>query len=100
MPAGYANKENIKEVKVLGIKAVGLPNKCGMNIEEMTGSEWIYNKFNRLRSRIEGNISMLKRLFGLNRCSWRGLEHFQYYDVSVVLAYDFNLYARLSRQGL
>jgi len=88
MPAAYANKENIKEVKVLGIKAVGLPNKRGMNIEEMTGSEWIYKKLNRLRSRIEGNISMLKRVFGLNRCSWRGLEHFQSYEMSVVLAYN------------
>ena len=39
--AGYANKENIKEVIVLGIKAVGLPNKRGMIIEDMTGSEWI-----------------------------------------------------------
>jgi hypothetical protein len=41
MTAGYANKENFKEAKVLGIKAVGLPNKRGMIIEDMTGSEWI-----------------------------------------------------------
>lgn len=47
--AGYASKENISSIKILGIKAVGLPKKRGMNVEEMTGSEWIYNKLKRFR---------------------------------------------------
>lgn len=98
--AGYASKENISEAKALGIKAVGLPKKRGMVVEEMTGSEWIYKKLKRFRAGIEGNISMLKRVFGLDRCTWRGLEHFQSYVMSAVLAYNFKLFARLSRQGL
>ncbi|CAG9932046.1 transposase [Candidatus Nitrotoga arctica] len=67
--AGYASKENISEAKTLGIKAVGLPKKRGMNVEEMTDSEWIYKKLKRFRVGIEGNTSMLKRVFGLNRCT-------------------------------
>lgn len=98
--AGYASKENIREAKALGIKAVGLPRKRGMSVEEMTGSEWIYRKLKRFRAGIEGNISMLKRVFGLDRCTWRGLEHFQAYVMSAVLAYNFKLFARLSRQTL
>jgi IS5 family transposase len=98
--AGYASKENISEAKTLGIKAVGLPRKRGMVVEEMTGSEWIYKKLKRFRAGIEGNISMLKRVFGLDRCTWRGLEHFQSYVMSAVLAYNFKLFARLSRQDL
>lgn len=98
--AGYASKENIKEAKALGIKAVGLPKKRGMNVEEMTGSEWIYKKLKRFRAGIEDNVSMLKRVFGLDRCTWRGLEHFQSYVMSAVLAYNFKLFARLSRQDL
>jgi len=98
--AGYASRENISEAKALGIKAVGLPKKRGMVVEEMTGSEWIYKKLKRFRAGIEGNISMLKRVFGLDRCTWRGLEHFQSYVMSAVLAYNFKLFARLSRQGL
>jgi IS5 family transposase len=96
--AGYASKENIRCAKALGIKAVGLPKKRGMNVEEMTGSEWIYKKLKRFRAGIEGNISMLKRVFGLDRCTWRGLEHFKSYVMSAVLAYNFKLFARLSRQ--
>ena len=98
--AGYASKENISAAKALGIKAVGLPKKRGMSVEEMTGSEWIYKKLKRFRAGIEGNISMLKRVFGLDRCTWRGLAHFQSYVMSAVLAYNFKLFARLSRQTL
>jgi len=98
--AGYASKENISEAKELGIKAVGLPKKRGMKIEEMTGSEWIYKKLKRFRAGVEGNISMLKRVFGLDRCTWRGLEHFKSYVMSAVLAYNLKLFARLSRQAL
>lgn len=96
--AGYASKENVSAAKALGIKAVGLPKKRGMTVEEMTGSEWIYRKLKRFRAGIEGNISMLKRVFGLDRCTWRGLEHFKSYVMSAVLAYNFKLFARLSRQ--
>lgn len=32
--AGYASNENISDAKALGIKAVGLPKKRGMKVEE------------------------------------------------------------------
>jgi IS5 family transposase len=96
--AGYASRENISDAKALGIKAVGLPKKRGMKIEDMTGSEWIYKKLKRFRAGIEGNISMLKRVFGLDRCTWRGLDHFRAYVMSSVLAYNFKAFVRLSRQ--
>ena len=95
--AGYASAENIREAKALGIKAIGLPKKRGMKVEDMTGSEWIYKKLKRFRAGIEGNISMLKRVFGLDRCTWRGLAHFRSYVMSAVLAYNFKLFARLSQ---
>lgn len=94
--AGYASKENIAEAKSLGIKAVGLPKKRGMTVEDMTGSEWIYKKLKRFRAGIEGNISTLKRAFGLDRCTWKGLDHFKAYVMSSVLAYNLQKFARLS----
>lgn len=98
--AGYASCDNVTAAKELGIKAVGLPKKRGMKVEDMTGSEWIYKKLKRFRAGIEGNISMLKRVFGLDRCTWRGLEHFKAYVMSAVLAYNLNVFARLSRQTI
>lgn len=94
--AGYASVANIDEAKELGIKAVGLPKKRGMTVEAMTGSEWLYKKLKRFRAGIEGNISMLKRVFGLDRCTWKGLDHFKAYVMSSVLAYNLQKFARLS----
>lgn len=94
--AGYASAANVGEAKALGIKAVGLPKKRGMKIEDMTGSNWIYKKLKRFRAGIEGKTS---------RCSsgylvWTAVhgagEHFKAYVMSSVLAYNFNVFARLS----
>ena len=94
--AGYGSRENVVETKALGVKKVGLPKKRGMKIEDMTGSEWIYKNLKRFRAGIEGNISNLKRSFGLDRCTWKGLEHFKAYVMSSVLAYNLQKFARLS----
>ena len=67
---------------------------------ERVVSIWIDKKLKRFRAGIEGTISMLKRVFGLDRCTWRGLEHFKAYVMSAVLAYNFKVFVRLSRQTL
>ena len=94
--AGYASIANIAVKKALGIRVVGLPKKRSMTIEAMTGSEWIYKKLKRFRAGIEGNMSTLKRAFGLDRCTWKGLDHFKAYVMSSVLAYNLQKFARLS----
>ena len=94
--AGYASTANIDAAKELGVKAVGLPKKRGMTVEAMTGSEWVYKKLRRFRAGIEGNISTLKRAFGLDRCTWKGLDRFKAYVMSSVLAYNLQKFARLS----
>ncbi len=76
--AGYAITANIDAAKALGVKAVGLPKKRGTTVEAMTGSEWVYKKPKRFRAGIKGNISTLKRAFGLDRCTWKGLDHFRH----------------------
>ena len=67
--AGYASTTKIDAAEELGMKAVGLPKKRGMTVEAMTGSKWIYKKLKQFRAGIEGNISTLKRAFGLDRCT-------------------------------
>ena len=39
-------------------------------------SSWVYKQLRRFRAGIEGCISMLKRVFGADRCTWKGWEHF------------------------
>jgi len=85
-------------VRESGIKVVGLPRKRGLTVAQMGGSDWLHKTLKHFRAGIEGNISTLKRTFGLRRCLWRGLEGFKAYVLSCVFAYNLGHYARLVRQ--
>lgn len=58
--------------------------------------KWIYKELKQFRAGIEDNISTLKRAFRLNRCTWKGLDHFKAYVMLSVLAYNLQKFARLS----
>jgi IS5 family transposase len=51
--------------------------KCGLQQADMTPSAWIYGQLKLLSGGLEAGTSYLKRCFGLDRCNWRGWEHFQ-----------------------
>lgn len=69
--------------------------KRGLKIENMVRSSWIYRQLRRFRAGIEGCISTLKRVFGLDRCPWKGWAHFQRYVQLSVVAYNLIVLARL-----
>ena len=92
---GYASRENLEAAKELGVEDVAFHKKCGLTVEEMVKSHWVYRRLRNFRAGIEGNISCLKRAYGLGRCTWKGLSHFKAYVWSSVLAYNLALFARL-----
>src|SRR5271155_1221877 len=92
---GYASIANLEQAKALGVHDVVFHKKRGIAIEAMAKSRWLYRKLRNFRAGIEANISCLKRAFGLDRCTWRGLAHFQSYVWSSVVAYNLALFARL-----
>jgi transposase, IS5 family len=47
------------------------------------------------RAGIEGNISELKRVFGLRRATWKGSDGFGAYVWSSVLSYNLMRWSRL-----
>jgi len=61
----------------------------------MVRSQWVYRELRNFRAGIEASISCLKRAYGLARCTWRGLRHFNAYIWSSVVAYNLTLLARL-----
>lgn len=93
---GYACTENLEAAKRFGVKDVCFHKKKGIAIKDMAASDWIYRKLRNFRAGIEANISTLKRSWGLSRCNWKGLEHFNSYIWSSVVAYNLTLLARLS----
>ena len=88
--AGFTSSANLswaKEEK--GIQDVAFPRKGRMKVSDMVRSSWVYKQLKKFRAGIEGCISMLKRVFGAGRCTWKGWQHFcQYVQLSVV---SFNL---------
>ena len=91
---GFASKDNLKEIKELGVKDVSFSKKRGLKISEMAKSTWVYKRLRDFRAGIEGMISFLKRCFGLGRCTWRGFESFKAYAWSSVVAANLLLMAR------
>ena len=92
---GYASRDNLSQAKAHGVRDMAFHKKCGLRVEEMVKSNWVYRKLRNFRAGVEANISCLKRAYGLGRCTWRGLRHFEAYVWSSAVAYNLALFARL-----
>lgn len=93
---GYASDNNLEQAKAKGVEDMAFHKKCRLAVEDMVKNNWVYRKLRNFRAGIEANISCLKRAYGLDRCTWRGLAHFQAYVWSSVVAYNMALLARLA----
>ena len=71
---GFASLNNLKWAKEEGVQDVAFAKKCGLTIENMVRSSWVYKQLRRFRAGIEGCISTAKRVFGLSRCLWKGWD--------------------------
>jgi hypothetical protein len=69
--ARFSSRNNLGEIKSLGIRDVVLSKAPGLAIKEMIKRTWLYQKLRHFRAGIEGVISFLKRSFGWDRCAWR-----------------------------
>ena len=83
---GFASRENLRQAKAIGVRDVAFHKKCGLTIEDMAKSKWVYRQLRNFRAGIEAGISCLKRAYGLTRCTWRGIEHFKSYVCCVRLS--------------
>jgi IS5 family transposase len=90
----FASTENLADAKALGVEDVCFAKKRGLAVLDMVRSEWVYDKLRRFRAGIEAGISLLKRVFGLARCVWKGATGFHAYVRTAVLAANLLLLAR------
>lgn len=91
---GFASRDNLAAIKKLGVTDVCFAKKRGLAISDMVRSAWVYDKLRRFRAGIESGISLLKRVFGLARCVWKGAIGFRAYVRTAVLAANLLLLAR------
>jgi transposase, IS5 family len=93
---GYASKANLEEAKTLGVKDVCFNKNVGLKIEDMVKSRWVYKRLTKFRAGVEGNISCLKRRYGLSRCTWKGEKRFRAFIWASTVAYNLMVLARLN----
>ena len=91
---GFSSKANVKDIKAMGVEDVAFSKHAGLEVSDMTKSEWVFRKLRNFRAGIEAGISFLKRTFGLSRCNWRGFESFSAYAWGSVLSCNLLVVAR------
>ena len=95
LDGGFASQDNLRDIKALGVADVCFAKKRGLTIAAMVRSAWVYDRLRRFRAGIESGISLLKRVFGLARCVWKGAAGFHAYVRTAVLAANLLLLARI-----
>jgi IS5 family transposase len=91
---GFASRDNLATIKELGVDDVAFSKRGALPISEMVKSSWVYRCLRNFRAGIEGTISFLKRVFGLDRCTWSGFRSFKAYVCGSVLACNLLVLAR------
>ena len=90
----FASKPNLDEIKEQGVQDVVFSKRRGLAISDMAKSIWVYRRLRNFRAGIEGIISVLKRAFGLDRCTWRSLPSFRSYVWGSIIACNLLVFAR------
>jgi IS5 family transposase len=91
---GFTSKDNLKSIKGKGVSDVAFSKARTLQITEMVRSSWVYRKLRNFRAGIEGTISFLKRIFGLDRCTWRSLQSFKSYVWGSIVSFNLLVIAR------
>lgn len=91
---GFASRDNLTQLKALGVKDVAFSKGRGLEITEMAKSSWVYRRLRDFRAGVEGVISFLKRGFDLTRCRWSGFASFKAYVSASVFSCNLLIAAR------
>jgi IS5 family transposase len=90
----FASKQNLADIKEAGVEDVVFAKGRGLNVSDMAKSTWVFRALRNFRAGIEGIISFLKRVFGLDRCTWRSRPSFESYVWSSVITSNLLVTAR------
>ena len=66
---GLCLEDNLAFAKEHQVKDTAFAKKRGLSILDMAKSAWVYKTLRNFRAGIEAGISVLKRAFGLDRCT-------------------------------
>jgi IS5 family transposase len=85
---GYASQANVALARASGVKHAVFNKRVGLGYHQMGVKKKTFDALKNFRAGIEGNISELKRAFGMGKANWKGHEGFKAYVWSAVLSYN------------
>lgn len=91
---GFPSAENLAIAKAAGVVDVCFHKQRGLAVTDMVTDTETFQRLKNFRAGIEGGISMLKRAFGLGRCTWRGITSFKSYVLASVVSFNLVMLAR------
>jgi len=91
---GFTSNANLKAIKSKKVVDVAFSKARTLKITDMVRSSSVYKTLRNFRAGIEGTISFLKRIFGLDRCTWRSFPSFRSYVWSSILTFNLLVIAR------
>jgi transposase, IS5 family len=93
---GYASQANVTLARASGVKRAVFSKRVGLGYHQMGVKKKTFAMLKNFRAGIEGNISELKRAFGMGKANWKGLDGFKAYVWSAVLSYNLMRRVRFS----
>ena len=94
----YASHDNAHEAQKMGVKRTVFSKPLGLTLHQMGVKKKTFDRLKNFRAGIEGNISELKRRFGLSRSTWKNHDGFKSFVWSSVLMYNLTHMARVQME--
>lgn len=91
---GFTSRANLDAIKDKGVEDVAFSKARSIPVSDMVRSDWVYKMLRNFRCGIEATISFLKRIFGLDRCTWRSFDSFKSYVWSSIISFNLLVIAR------
>lgn len=93
---GYASAANMDSARSNGVSRAAFHKRAGLGYHAMGVKKKTLKTLRAFRAGIEGNISELKRAFGLGKATWKKQDGFDTFVWSGVLSYNLLRMCRLS----
>jgi IS5 family transposase len=92
----YASQENVKRAQELGVGKNVFSKPVGLSLSDMRIKRKTLERQRNFRAGVEGNISELKRAFGVGKAMWKGQEGFNAFVWASTLCYNLIRSVRFS----
>jgi len=85
---GYASQGNMSKGRHDGVERVVFNKRCGLGFHAMGVKRKTFERLRDFRAGVEGNISELKRAYGMAKATWKKHDGFTAYVWSCALSYN------------